>query len=99
MPDHRWRIFHADGTPPPADVTALLGRSGVWPRAGDDLWVCPGGTTYLAWADMPPEWGPWVECPDYRVMVDADEQAKAPPRATIEGAVRTVGQAMRRAMP
>jgi hypothetical protein len=26
---------------------------------------------------MPDEWGPYVECPDYRVVVEEDEQAKA----------------------
>ena len=76
MSNHRWRIYHADGEPPPPDVTALLGNSGIWPRVGPNRWRCPGGTE-LEWPEMPPEWGPWVECPDYRSVVEADEQARS----------------------
>ena len=78
MTDRKWRVFRTDGPPPDPDVTALLdSKAGVWPRVGADLWVCPGGTTFLKWAEMPPEWGPYVECPDYRVVAEEDEQAEA----------------------
>ena len=76
MSAHRWRVFHADGPPPPPDVLSLRGSSGVWDRVGDDLWRCPGGTTFLAWADMPWEWGRYVECPSWQAVVDVDVAAR-----------------------
>ncbi len=75
--ERRWRVFRTDGPPPDPDVTALLdNKGGIWPRIGDDLWSCPAGSTFLAWAEMSPVWGPYVECPDYRAVVEKDEQAR-----------------------
>jgi hypothetical protein len=75
MSDRIWRVFHVDGPAPDPDVLALRGKSGVWERLGPDLWLCPGGTSQLTWAEMPPEWGRYIECPSWRAVVAQDEQA------------------------
>jgi hypothetical protein len=75
--ERKWRVFHADGPPPDPDVTALLdNNAGIWRRIEADLWCCPGGTTFLKWVEMSPAYGPYVECPDYRVVIEEDEQAR-----------------------
>lgn len=71
---------HVDGPAPDPDVLALCGKSGVWERLGPDLWLCPGGTSQLTWAEMPPEWGRYVECPSWRAVVEqADAEDEASP--------------------
>lgn len=78
MSDRTWRVFHADGPAPDPDVTAVLGRSGIWSRIGPDLWLCPGGVVEHTWAEMSPEWGPYVECPNYQQAVENWEHAGVP---------------------